>query len=213
MTPLLTLPEPEIAYPESDGKPMADNTRQHRCISRIHAAARLAAGGRADVFVACDLLWYPLVVEVLSHHNTRPEMDKKRLEYEDLGVEEYVEYDPETNALSAYRRGPAGGALVRQAFRGVYEAKTLPMRFDARGTELEMLRPDGTRILLDLEAEQQRLAEARRADAAQERADAAERDRDAYRQRADRLAALAGKLLAGQASPDEIDELRRLQAP
>lgn len=50
----------QVIYPESDGKPMADNTRQFRWIVTIQGG--LAALFRADpnVFVAGDLLWYPV---------------------------------------------------------------------------------------------------------------------------------------------------------
>ncbi|MBY0231389.1 MAG: Uma2 family endonuclease [Gemmataceae bacterium] len=342
MTPVLTPEaEPEVFYPESDGKPMADNQRQFRCIARIYYGIAGLLRERKDVFVATDLLWYPrrgdntfslapdvmvafgrpqrfdvrsyfqwleggvcpqFVVEVLSHNNTRPEMDRKRLDYEDLGVEEYVQYDPETNELEAYRRGPAGGALVRVVHQGVYECRLLPVRFDARGDDLEVFGPgdvpflsaeaaaeqfeemrrriaeaerdlgkereraekereraekereraDGVARELGKErervekereaaerereralaverdlgkererAEQEREAaerERERADGVErdlgkerERAASAERDLGTERRRAERMAALVGLLLAGQASPEQIDELRRLQ--
>ena len=49
----------EIVYPESDGQPMADNTRQFRYIVTIHGGIAALFAGRPDVFVAGDLLWYP----------------------------------------------------------------------------------------------------------------------------------------------------------
>lgn len=50
----------EVTYPESDGRLMADNTRQFEWIVTIHTG--LAAQYRDDpgVFVAGDLLWYPV---------------------------------------------------------------------------------------------------------------------------------------------------------
>jgi Uma2 family endonuclease len=53
------LPGPAI-YPESDGLPMADNTRQLRWIVVLYGnlAALFRAAG--DVFVAADLFWYPV---------------------------------------------------------------------------------------------------------------------------------------------------------
>jgi Uma2 family endonuclease len=49
-----------ITYPQSDGQPMADNTKQFRWIVTIQGG--LDALFRADpqVFVAGDLLWYPV---------------------------------------------------------------------------------------------------------------------------------------------------------
>ncbi|MBE9099862.1 Uma2 family endonuclease [Vacuolonema iberomarrocanum] len=47
-------------YPDSDGKPMADNTKQFRWIVTIKENLELLFGDRPDVFVAGDLLWYPV---------------------------------------------------------------------------------------------------------------------------------------------------------
>jgi Uma2 family endonuclease len=62
--PLLNAGAPSgIEYPESDGKPMADNTRQFRKIVTIQGGIDALVRDRADVFVAGDLLWYPV-----EHH-------------------------------------------------------------------------------------------------------------------------------------------------
>lgn len=53
-------PEREIVYPESDGQPMADNTKQFRWIVTIQGNLAAIFRERADVFVAGDLLWYPV---------------------------------------------------------------------------------------------------------------------------------------------------------
>ncbi len=50
----------EVYYPESDGKPMADNTRQFRYIVTIHNGIADLFAGDPNVFVAGDLLWYPV---------------------------------------------------------------------------------------------------------------------------------------------------------
>ena len=49
-----------IIYPESDGKPMADNTKQYEYIVTIQGGIARLFDGRNDVFVAGDLLWYPV---------------------------------------------------------------------------------------------------------------------------------------------------------
>ncbi len=49
-----------IIYPESDGKPMADNTRQFRYIVTIQGGLATLFADDPDVFVAGDLLWYPV---------------------------------------------------------------------------------------------------------------------------------------------------------
>lgn len=50
----------EINYPDSDGQPMADNTKQFRWITTIQGGLDALFAGRNDVFVAGDLLWYPV---------------------------------------------------------------------------------------------------------------------------------------------------------
>jgi Uma2 family endonuclease len=53
-------PAGPIHYPDSDGKPMADNTKQARWIVVLFSNLAALFYARADVFVACDLLWYPV---------------------------------------------------------------------------------------------------------------------------------------------------------
>ncbi|MFN8969617.1 MAG: hypothetical protein ACK5XR_13020, partial [Pseudanabaena sp.] len=50
----------EIIYPESDGKPMADNTKQFRWILTIQQNIDWLYTNDPQVFVAGDLLWYPV---------------------------------------------------------------------------------------------------------------------------------------------------------
>ncbi|MEM8640046.1 MAG: Uma2 family endonuclease [Cyanobacteria bacterium P01_G01_bin.54] len=50
----------ERLYPESDGKPLADNTIQLRLIFMIKGGLDALFKDREDVFIAADLLWYPV---------------------------------------------------------------------------------------------------------------------------------------------------------
>jgi Uma2 family endonuclease len=50
----------QIVYPESDGKPMADNTKQFRWIVTLEGGFEALFRDREDVFVAGDLFWYPV---------------------------------------------------------------------------------------------------------------------------------------------------------
>ncbi|MDJ0737683.1 MAG: Uma2 family endonuclease [Nostocaceae cyanobacterium] len=50
----------DVIYPDSDGQPMADNTKQFRWIVTIKENLEIIFASRPDVFVAGDLLWYPV---------------------------------------------------------------------------------------------------------------------------------------------------------
>ncbi len=49
----------EIIYPTSDGKRMAENTKQYRYLTTIQGGLDALFAEREDIFVAGDLLWYP----------------------------------------------------------------------------------------------------------------------------------------------------------
>jgi Uma2 family endonuclease len=51
-------------YPESDGKPLADNTRQAQWIIVLFDNLTALFHTLSDVFIAADLLWYPVEGEV-----------------------------------------------------------------------------------------------------------------------------------------------------
>jgi Uma2 family endonuclease len=50
----------EIEYPDSDGQPMSDNTLQFKWIVTIKEGLEAQFRNDAEVFVAGDLLWYPV---------------------------------------------------------------------------------------------------------------------------------------------------------
>lgn len=51
---------PKIIYPENDGNPMSDNTKQFQLIMRIQGGIDALFKDNPNVFVAGDLLWYPI---------------------------------------------------------------------------------------------------------------------------------------------------------
>lgn len=51
---------PATLYPDSDGRPLADNTRQFEEITMLKLGLDALFMDREDVFVAGDLLWYPV---------------------------------------------------------------------------------------------------------------------------------------------------------
>lgn len=60
VTQLPSTPQQDIIYPDSDGQPMADNTKQFELIVLIKKNLDLLFTNDPNVFIAGDLLWYPL---------------------------------------------------------------------------------------------------------------------------------------------------------
>ncbi|HYQ92450.1 MAG TPA: Uma2 family endonuclease [Candidatus Competibacteraceae bacterium] len=56
----LKAPTKPIIYPDSDGKPMADNTKQFEWIVTLVDGLKALFADNHAVFVAGDLLWYPV---------------------------------------------------------------------------------------------------------------------------------------------------------
>ena len=214
----------EVIYPDSDGKPMADNTRQFDYIVMIQGGLAALFADRPDVFVAGDLLWYPVegniqiraapdamvafgrppgyrgsyvqcredgiapqvAFEVLSPGNTRAEMRRKLQFYEQYGVEEYYEYDPDRGTLKGWLR--RNEQLEPMATMEGWVSPRLGIRFSLEGTDLVLYRPDGRRFETFVELEQRAEIERQRADTERQRADSERQRADSERQRAERLA-------------------------
>ncbi|MCU0494538.1 MAG: Uma2 family endonuclease [Chloroflexaceae bacterium] len=60
VTQIVEQPARDIIYPDSDGQPMADNTKQFRYIVMIQGGIDALFRDDPRVFVAGDLLWYPV---------------------------------------------------------------------------------------------------------------------------------------------------------
>ena len=59
-TDKIRLTKDAVIYPESDGKPMGDNTRQTTWIVFLFDVLEALFAANPDVFVAANLLWYPI---------------------------------------------------------------------------------------------------------------------------------------------------------
>lgn len=58
---LVRIRHPEkLIYPETDGKPMGENTIQVRWIITLYNGLEAVFRDRPDVFIAADLFWYPV---------------------------------------------------------------------------------------------------------------------------------------------------------
>jgi Uma2 family endonuclease len=60
MSTFISPPRPAIVYPENDGQPMSENTLQFRWIVTIEGGLDAVFSNDPNVFVAGDLLWYPV---------------------------------------------------------------------------------------------------------------------------------------------------------
>jgi Uma2 family endonuclease len=60
MSTYISPPRPTIVYPDSDGQPMSDNTLQFKWIVTIAGGLDALFIDDPNVFVAGDLLWYPV---------------------------------------------------------------------------------------------------------------------------------------------------------
>jgi Uma2 family endonuclease len=56
----VSISPPEVVYPDSDGKPLAENMLQYRWIVTIIEGLSDLYRAVPNVFVAGDLLWYPV---------------------------------------------------------------------------------------------------------------------------------------------------------
>jgi Uma2 family endonuclease len=242
MTLALPSPAKPTVYPSSDGKPMADNTKQARWIVVLYGNLSALFADDPAVFVAADNLWYPVegepdvvaapdvyvvfgrpkgdrpsykqwqegnvpvtvAIEVRSPANDHHEMMAKQLFYEDHGVEEYYEYDPDANRLYAFVR--RGDVLVRVRDLRRFVSPRLGVRFELTESDLHVYGPDGERFLTFEELQAERRKERQRADLAERRANDSEK-------RANRLAELGRKARHGQATAEELAELERLEQP
>jgi hypothetical protein len=177
-----------------------------------------------------------VVFEVLSPSNRGAEMEHKYNFYEEHGVEEYYIYDPDRNYLEAYVR--KGTVFRRQWNVETFVSPRMGIRFDLSGDELVVYYPDGERFktIEDLRAERAREAaerqqaeqRAEQAEAARQQAEAARQQAEAARQQAEaarqqaeaarqqaeqraaRMAALVQRVITGQATEEEVQELRQL---
>ena len=150
-----------------------------------------------------------VVFEVLSPANTTEEMVKKFDFYDHYGVEEYYVYDPDHNKLQIYTRGMATLRLHRDIAQFV--SPRLGIRFEMTKPEMTVYKPNGVRFRsvgeLDVLIEEEK----GRADEAKRQADEARHQAEAASRFNVRLKELSRKARRGQATPDEIAELERLE--
>jgi Uma2 family endonuclease len=221
-------PSAPLVYPESDGLPMADNTRQFRWI--LVLATNLAAlyRARADVFVGGNLFWYPV--------EGRPDLR--------IAPDVFVVFGRPRGDRGSYKQWEEGhipftvvfeilspGNTVtemddKQAFYEEYRVEEYYvydpdnnrlMVFVRQGDVLRRVRPVSgyvsprLGIRFDLSGPEMVVyrPDGQRFISFEELEDS----RDKAEQRANRLAELSRKARRGQASAEELQELERLEEP
>jgi len=103
----------DIIYPDSDGQPMADNTKQFQWIVTIKENLEILFASQSNVFVAGDLLWYPVSGETIRQAPDvlivfgRPKGDRgsyKQWEEENIPVQVVFEILSPGNTLKEMAR-------------------------------------------------------------------------------------------------------------
>lgn len=95
------MPTETVTYPTSDGQPIADNTKQFRWITTIQGGLDAMFRNSPDVFVAGDLLWYPVEGEPGNRRAPdvmvvfgRPKGDRGAyLQWEEAGIAPQVVFE------------------------------------------------------------------------------------------------------------------------
>lgn len=184
---------------------MADNTKQFHYIVSIKNGFDGLYKDNPNVFIAGDLLWYPVegdnktrqapdvmvvfgrpkgdrgsylqwreggispqvVFEILSPGNRMTEMEKKRRFYEQYGVEEYYQYDPDRGDLVGWVRQGERFEVIEE-MRGWVSPRT-GIRLALEDEELVIFRADGKRFETYLELLERAEQEHQRAERLAER--------------------------------------------
>ena len=180
-----------------------------------------------------------VVFEIRSPSNGPTELARKLIFYDEYGVEEYYDYDPDENELTVYLRGRE--ALVLQPKATEFVSPRLGIKFDLTGTEMVAYYPDGERFLTfeELYADrarerEQRLEAERTAEQAHQAVEQAHQEAEQARldllqaqlatERAEndalqmrdtlaRMRLLRRKARLQQATAEELQELERLEEP
>ncbi len=206
-----------IIYPESDGKPMADNTWQFDYIVMIQGGLATQFADRADVFVAGDLLWYPVegnpriraAPDAMVVFGRPPGHRGSYIQHQEGGIAPQVAFEVlspgNTRAEMArklhfyerygvqeyYEYDPDRGEL-RGWLREAGELAPLPRMEEwvspLLGIRFSLVGKDLRLYHPDGQRFEMFVEQARRANAERQRADAERQRADAERQRAERLA-------------------------
>jgi Uma2 family endonuclease len=105
-----------------------------------------------------------IAFEILSPGNTQKEMTDKRHFYDVYGIEEYYQYNPDTNDLEIWIRQSGGGDLVRVDDVQNFVSPLMQIRFELTEDDLMIYHPDGEPFYTMLEVKERADEEKQRAD-------------------------------------------------
>jgi Uma2 family endonuclease len=231
-----------IVYPESDGKPMADNTKQMRWINMLSNNLEGMFHDQPDIFVACNLMWYAVEDEPEEYAAPdvmiafgRPKGDRgsyRQWEENDIPVTVAFEILSPSNDRKEmidkllfydshgveeyYVYDPEKNTLdiYRRGRAALVLVRDIVGYVSRRmGIRFEMTTPEMTVYRPNGERFLIPAEIEAERDAATKRAEAAERRESLLLQRFARIAELAPKMQSGQATPDELAEFVRLTTP
>jgi Uma2 family endonuclease len=146
-----------IVYPDSDGKPMAENTLQYQWIVKITGGLEHLFANDPDVFVAGDLFWYP----VEGHPEIR------------LAPDTLIAFGRPKGNRGSYRQWVEGGISPQVVF------EVIAPEMGIEG--LRIIRPDGQPFVTYQELALQKDLEQRRANEERERAERLEAELEKLR--------------------------------
>jgi Uma2 family endonuclease len=226
---------PPVLYPDSDGQPLVDNTRQLRWITTLYGNLAALFDGRPDVFVAADLLWYPVEgqPEVRAAPDVlvvfgRPKGDRGSYrQWEEDGVPITVAFEvlspsntvtemddkhafyEEHGVEEYYLYDPDRNRLLAYVRRGDVLRRVRPVQGHASPRLGIRFDVSGNELAV-YRPDGQRFLTFPELEAARQQA---EQRAGQAEQRAARLAELSRKARRGQASAEELQELDRLEEP
>jgi len=211
----------EIIYPESDGKPLADNTKQLRWILTLATALMSQFRHAADVFVGSDLLWFPVEGEPETVNAPdvfvvfgRPPGDRRSYkQWEEGGVPMTVVFEILSHSNSPMEMTAKFAFHEENGVEEYYlldpDTNRLMIFVKGRETPRRIYKADGfvsPRLGIKFVTSGKELAvfgpDGRRFLTPEQAGDERER-----------VAGLTRKALAGQAGPEELAELQTLVTP
>jgi Uma2 family endonuclease len=232
----------DVVYPESDGQPLAENTKQLRWIVVLYGNLAALFRDRSDVFVAADLFWYPVqgraelrqAPDVLVVFG-RPKGDRSSYQqwlegdvaltvvFEILSpgntvmeMDDKLAFYEEHGVEEYYVYDPDSNRLTAFVRRGDVLRRVRPVQGHTSprlGIRFDLSGPE----LVVCRPDGQRFLTFEQLEVvrlqAEQRATQAEQRADRAEQRADRLAELGRKARHGLATPSELQELERLESP